>query len=1098
MCKTLFASVGAGVAVLLTAGVSMAQNFDPIALTPSSYTVDIVVETNAALSLPAAITATQGGGPPNSSGDYNDATWYEIGFRLPPYNVTNGLPHPGATFTDLGNANVQYVMPPSYVTNNVFFLDGLVSSASMMLNVPTTATNLSFLGSSGGGSGTVNYTVYHANGDTETGTLTFPDWFNNTPYAYTTSGRVYPQPGYDGYTDSEGGTNPRLYSEAITVSDVSPVTNVDFTYSSGGHVAIFAVSGNAAGTAWTPIPVSNFNEDIVAEAMQPTPVNATMDQGTNLSGTLGQNTWFEQGYDAAAPSAGLPPAGSTFTSASQPTHTYRMAASYTGNNAILIDADHRSINITPASPASYSAFTILTAGGNVVSGNTMTNLIILQHDDGTAETNLFYGYDWYDGAQPVAYAANGRVNIGAPTFNDINNGNPKLFESVFGLADTVSPVTNILVQYSTAPYGNSTTYIMAISAASGAVAPIISLQSKEVNVFSNGTAIFNVSLSAGSEPLHYQWQKDGLDLTDGGNISGSGTTNLVISGVTGADAGQYQLIITNVAGSTVSAMIPLTVMSTLPDVTSPADPVAAYEPNGGSSPSGSGPDMAIDNTTSEFQDFGGNGGSIPFSGPVGFVVTPLSGASIVTGLRVYAATTAAVDDPTDYTLEGSTDGVNFTTISSGSLSLLDYRNPGGKALNPTNQILTEVDFDNATPYTSYRVSFNSVKDLATADSIRVGEVELLGTNSGSGPVIVRDIHNLSATNYISVPNTFSLQVAGTPTLSYVWSQDGTVVVVTTNASYTFPTIAGVHTYSCLVTNDYGATNSLTATVTGIDITGSTTFTVNLNDYDNFALEYGQNQFNPYVGPGAYPGAGSGDFWNGFGLESNGKNPYPANGLLSDLAGIQTPITYDINYDGNNGGLYFSAGPYQGTPAFLLGQTALVSGSNVGTLTLHNVPAGSYDLYLYSANFDGTRGAQFTVGSVTAVNGMSAAANPNTSGGSGPLNTFVLGQDYVQFNGVIPDSNGDIAITWTQNPNDNSGGGEGDLNGMSLVRTGAAPTQMAIQMSAGSLVISWNPTNGILQSSTNVAGPYIDMTGQTSPYTNTFSEKQEFFRVKLQP
>ena len=99
--------------------------------------------------------------------------------------------------------------------------------------------------------------------------------------------------------------------------------------------------------------------------------------------------------------------------------------------------------------------------------------------------------------------------------------------------------------------------------------------------------------------------------------------------------------------------------------------------------------------------------------------------------------------------------------------------------------------------------------------------------------------------------------------------------------------------------------------------------VNLNDYDNFANEFGQNQYNPYVGPGAYPGTTSNDFWNGFGLESSGNNPYPASGLLLDLSGIATPITYDINYDANSGGLDYDTNAYQGTSGFLFGQATIV-------------------------------------------------------------------------------------------------------------------------------------------------------------------------------
>jgi hypothetical protein len=49
--------------------------------------------------------------------------------------------------------------------------------------------------------------------------------------------------------------------------------------------------------------------------------------------------------------------------------------------------------------------------------------------------------------------------------------------------------------------------------------------------------------------------------------------------------------------------------------------------------------------------------------------------------------------------------------------------------------------------------------------------------------------------------------------------------------------------------------------------------------------------------------------------------------------------------------------------------------------------------------------------------------------------------------------------------------------------------------AGSLVLQWN--NGFtLQTATNVAGGYTDLTGATSPYTNMLSTaSQQFFRLR---
>lgn len=50
---------------------------------------------------------------------------------------------------------------------------------------------------------------------------------------------------------------------------------------------------------------------------------------------------------------------------------------------------------------------------------------------------------------------------------------------------------------------------------------------------------------------------------------------------------------------------------------------------------------------------------------------------------------------------------------------------------------------------------------------------------------------------------------------------------------------------------------------------------------------------------------------------------------------------------------------------------------------------------------------------------------------------------------------------------------------------------------GEMVLQWE-LGGILQTATNVAGPYTDLRGATSPYTNRFSDPQRFFRLRQPP
>jgi uncharacterized delta-60 repeat protein len=77
------------------------------------------------------------------------------------------------------------------------------------------------------------------------------------------------------------------------------------------------------------------------------------------------------------------------------------------------------------------------------------------------------------------------------------------------------------------------------------------------------TATFSVAAS-GSEPLGFQWFKDGAPLVSGGNVSGAQTAKLVLTNVLHSDAGAYSVVVSNAFGSVTSALALLTVIE--PDI----------------------------------------------------------------------------------------------------------------------------------------------------------------------------------------------------------------------------------------------------------------------------------------------------------------------------------------------------------------------------------------------------------------------------------------------------------------------------------------------------------------------------------------------------
>jgi uncharacterized repeat protein (TIGR03803 family) len=77
------------------------------------------------------------------------------------------------------------------------------------------------------------------------------------------------------------------------------------------------------------------------------------------------------------------------------------------------------------------------------------------------------------------------------------------------------------------------------------------------------TAMFTVG-ALGDQPLFYQWQKNGTNLTDGGNISGSTTSTLTLASVTVANGGNYSVIVSNTIRAVSSDKALLTVVPITP------------------------------------------------------------------------------------------------------------------------------------------------------------------------------------------------------------------------------------------------------------------------------------------------------------------------------------------------------------------------------------------------------------------------------------------------------------------------------------------------------------------------------------------------------
>jgi len=161
------------------------------------------------------------------------------------------------------------------------------------------------------------------------------------------------------------------------------------------------------------------------------------------------------------------------------------------------------------------------------------------------------------------------------------------------------------------------------------------------------------------------------------------------------------------------------------DVTAPGDAIQGV-PNDGDWPGAETPDLAIDDDTStKYLHFKGE------TETTGFQVTPSTG-SIVTGLTLTTANDAAERDPIAFEISGSNESIDgpYELIASGEV--VDFAQADAWPRFTMNA--TSISFDNDVAYAHYQVLFPAVRDAASANSMQIAEVELLGVPDPAGPV----------------------------------------------------------------------------------------------------------------------------------------------------------------------------------------------------------------------------------------------------------------------------------------------------------------------------------------------------------------------------
>jgi hypothetical protein len=469
----------------------------------------------------------------------------------------------------------------------------------------------------------------------------------------------------------------------------------------------------------------------------------------------------------------------------------------------------------------------------------------------------------------------------------------------------------------------------------------------------------------------------------------------------------------------------------------------------------------------------------------------------------------------------------FTNLSTVGVKLSD----GGTISGSLSNVLTISSVSNNNAGTYMVVLSNSVGSVTSSivtlnvlptsgpSNITMSVVETAGQDWNTG-TNWSDLNPASLSVYSEPGSTYTVlsgaalrTPAGAPSSAF---PAATPLIITNGGGLILEHSAGAG--SIAVTNlqliggvmDNGADGL--ATLTGqMAVTNSVTIYTDTNQpaglIINFDVAGGVGSTN-YNGFGAYPDAAGHTYWNPV-TGITGTTPAGTN---SDGATVST-VTLTVNASGFNNGDYSPygshnnftnniAGTLTNTPVALVGSYLYVGNTftpgpaiNTITNTLNNVPAGTYNIYVYgnnggNAGGPGGNGQQNDQGTVFTVSSdTTSATSLMTTNQTASLtsNTLIQGADYVVFSNVVNStSGGTITVSWTANTavssldyaGPNSQGVFNGLQLVSVVAAAAGPRPTAINsLLTGSGTINYDAGDTNFASDLDIAGTGNTFSGQ---------------------
>ena len=338
--------------------------------------------------------------------------------------------------------------------------------------------------------------------------------------------------------------------------------------------------------------------------------------------------------------------------------------------------------------------------------------------------------------------------------------------------------------------------------------PVITVQPQSQTNNAGATVTFLVS-ATGLNPMAYQWQKNGTNLVNGGNISGATTSTLTITSISDSDAASYAVIINSYSSVTTSNAT-LTVIDPPVITAQPTNLLVLLGTNAtfGVSVTGSAPFQyqwqlngasllgrtdALYTIFSAGTNHAGNyavviintaGSATSSNASLTVVLSPKSGTNYASSTATFTATAFGPES------------LNYQWQKNGT-NLLE----GGNLSGATNSTLTITSVSDA--------------DAAVYSAVVSDAYGSVTTSNATLTVIDPPVITAQPANLLVLAGTnvaFGVSVTGTAPLRYQWQFNGTNLLNATNAIYSIPSVGTTTAgdYAVVITNAAGSATSSNA------------------------------------------------------------------------------------------------------------------------------------------------------------------------------------------------------------------------------------------------------------------------------------------------